>query len=54
VTPAAQTKLDISAKITRMEQDAINADPEAKSAKDKLVALNEQLTAARKGAAVPR
>jgi hypothetical protein len=35
-----------------MEQDAINADPTAKAAKDRLVELNEKLTALRKQANV--
>jgi hypothetical protein len=39
VTPAAQKKLDINSRITRMEQDAIAADPQASMAKAKVVAL---------------
>ena len=50
VTPAAQKKLDINSRITRMEQDAIAADPQASAAKAKVVALNEKLTALRKQA----
>jgi hypothetical protein len=54
VTPAAQQKLDVSSRVTRMEQDAISADPTAKAAKDRMVELNEKLTAMRKGASVPK
>ena len=50
VTPAAQKKLDINSRITRMEQDAIAADPQASAAKAKVVELNEKLTALRKQA----
>ena len=50
VTPAAQKKLDINSRITRMEQDAIAADPQASAAKAKVVELNEKLTAMRKQA----
>ena len=50
VTPAAEKKLDLSTKITRMEQDAIAADPQASAAKARMVDLNERLTAMRKQA----
>jgi hypothetical protein len=50
VLPAAQQKLQVSSKITRMEQDAIAADPQASAAKAKLVAANEKLAALRKQA----
>jgi uncharacterized protein YdcH (DUF465 family) len=50
VTPAAQRKLDVNSRITRMEQDAIAADPHASAAKAKVVELNEKLTALRKQA----
>jgi hypothetical protein len=48
VLPAAQQKLQISSKVTKMEQDAIAADPQASAAKAKLVEANERLTALRK------
>jgi hypothetical protein len=48
VTPAAQKKLDVSSKITRMEQDAINANPQAAAAKARLIDINAQLTTLRK------
>lgn len=50
VTPAAERKLNVSSKITRMEQDAIAADPQASAAKAHMVDLNERLTAMRKQA----
>jgi hypothetical protein len=50
VTPAAQRKLDLSAKITRMEQQAINADPQARAAKAKLQEATERVTAMRQQA----
>jgi hypothetical protein len=50
VLPAAQQKLQVSSKITKMEQDAIAADPQASAAKAKLVEANEKLTALRKQA----
>jgi len=50
VTPAAEKKLDVSAKITRMEQEAIAADPQASAAKARMVELNEMLTGMRKQA----
>jgi hypothetical protein len=50
VTPAAEKKLDVSTRITRMEQDAIAADPQASAAKARMVDLNERLTAMRKQA----
>lgn len=50
VTPAAQRKLEISARVTRMEQDALAADPQASQAKARLVELTEQVKAARKQA----
>ena len=50
VTPAAQRKLNVSSKITNMEQDAIAADPEASAAKAKMVEANARLSALRKQA----
>jgi hypothetical protein len=50
VTPAAQRKLNVSSKITKMEQDAIAADPEASAAKAKMVEANARLSALRKQA----
>jgi hypothetical protein len=50
VTPAAQRKLEVSAKITRMEQQAINADPQARSAKAKLQEATDRVTAMRQQA----
>jgi hypothetical protein len=47
VTPAAQRKLEVSAKITRMEQDAIAADPTARAAQAKVVEANDRVTAMR-------
>lgn len=50
VTPIAQKKLDVSSKITRMEQDAIQADPDAAAAKSRLVNLNAQVQTFKKQA----
>jgi hypothetical protein len=50
VTPAAQRKLEVSAKITRMEQQAINADPQARAAKAKLQEASDRVTAMRQQA----
>jgi hypothetical protein len=50
MTPAAQQKLNVSSKITNMEQDAIAADPEAAAAKAKMVEANARLSALRKQA----
>jgi len=50
VLPAAQQKLQVSSKVTKMEQDAIAADPQASAAKAKLVEANEKLAALRKQA----
>jgi hypothetical protein len=50
VTPAAQHKLNVSSKITKMEQDAIAADAEASAAKAKMVEANARLSALRKQA----
>jgi hypothetical protein len=50
VTPAAQKKLDVNSKITRMEQDAIQNDPEAAAAKSRIVDLNAQVQTYRKQA----
>src|SRR5206468_2539314 len=36
VAPVAEKKLDVSTKITRMEQDAIAADPQASAAKARM------------------
>jgi hypothetical protein len=52
VTPAAQHKLDINAKITRMEQSAIDADPDARAAQERLVKAKARVTAMRQGAKV--
>jgi len=50
VTPAAQQKLEVSSKVTKMEQDAISADPEAAAAKARMVEANARLSALRKQA----
>jgi hypothetical protein len=50
VIPAAQQKLNVSSKITNMEQDAIAADPEAATAKGRMVEANARLSALRKQA----
>ena len=50
VLSAAQEKLNVSSKVTRMEQDAIAADAEASAAKAKMVEANERLSALRKQA----
>jgi hypothetical protein len=50
VTPIAQKKLDLSSKITHMEQDAIQADPDAAAAKSRLVDLNAQVQTFKKQA----
>jgi hypothetical protein len=50
VTPAARHKLEVSSKVTKMEQDAIAADPEAAAAKAKMVEANARLSALRKQA----
>ncbi len=48
VTPIAQKKLDLNSKITRMEQDAIQSDPDAAAAKSKVVDLNAQVQTLKK------
>jgi uncharacterized protein YdcH (DUF465 family) len=56
VTPAAQKKLDLKAKITRKEQAALAADPQARAAKARLTEANERVNAMRqqaRGAAPP-
>jgi hypothetical protein len=50
VTPAAQRKLNLSAQITKMEQQAIAADPQASTAKRAVQEINDRLTALRKQA----
>lgn len=50
VTPAAQRKLDLNAKITRMEQAALDADPDARAAQVRLVKTKARVTAMRQGA----
>jgi hypothetical protein len=50
VIPAAQQKLQVSSKVTKMEQDAIAADPQASAARAKMVEANERLAAMRKQA----
>jgi hypothetical protein len=52
VTPAAQRKLDINAKITRIEQAALDADPDARAAQERLVKTKARVTAMRQGAKV--
>jgi hypothetical protein len=47
VTPSAQWKLDINAKITRMEQAALDADPDAHAAQEKLVKAKARVAAMR-------
>jgi len=57
VTPAAQKKLDLKAKITRKEQAALAADPQARAAKARLTEANERVNAMRqqaRSAAAPR
>jgi hypothetical protein len=50
VTPEAQRKMNLSAAITKMEQQAIAADPQASSAKRAVQELNDRLVALRKQA----
>jgi hypothetical protein len=50
VTPTAQRKLDIKAKITRMEKAAIDADPAARAAQEKLDKAQARVTAMRQAA----
>ncbi|HEY7120457.1 MAG TPA: hypothetical protein VH475_27990 [Tepidisphaeraceae bacterium] len=50
VAPAAKQKLDVSARVTKLEQDALAADPQASAARAKLVEANERLSALRKQA----
>jgi len=50
VTPIAQKKLDLSSKITRMEQNAIQSDPDAAAAKSRVVDLNAQVQTLKKQA----
>jgi hypothetical protein len=49
VTPAAQRKLDINAKVTRMEQAALDADPSAHAAEETLVKAKARVAAMRQG-----
>ena len=56
VTPAAQKKLDLKSKITRKEQAALAADPQARAAKARLTEANEHVNAMRqqaRGATAP-
>jgi uncharacterized protein YdcH (DUF465 family) len=56
VTPAAQKKLDLKSKITRKEQSALAADPQARAAKARLTDANERVNAMRqqaRGAGAP-
>jgi uncharacterized protein YdcH (DUF465 family) len=56
VTPAAQKKLDLKSKITRKEQSALAADPQARAAKARLTEANERVNAMRqqaRGAGAP-
>jgi hypothetical protein len=50
VLSAAQEKLNVSTQVTKMEQDAIAADPQASAAKARMVEANERLAAMRKQA----
>jgi uncharacterized protein YdcH (DUF465 family) len=50
VTPAAQKKLDLKSKITRKEQAALAADPQARAAKARVTEANERVTAMRQQA----
>jgi hypothetical protein len=50
VTPAAEEKLNVSARVTKMEQDAIAADPQASAAKARVVELNDKVTLLRRQA----
>jgi uncharacterized protein YdcH (DUF465 family) len=50
VTPVAQRKLDLSGKITRMERDAIAADPQALAAQKRVDVANARVTAMRQAA----
>jgi uncharacterized protein YdcH (DUF465 family) len=50
VTPAAQRKLDLKSRITKKEQAAIAADPEARAARARVTEANERVTAMRQQA----
>jgi hypothetical protein len=50
VTPAAQRKLVVNAKITRMEQAALDADPDARSSQERLVKAKARVTAMQQSA----
>jgi uncharacterized protein YdcH (DUF465 family) len=57
VTPAAQKKLDLKSRITKKEQAAVAADPEARAAKARVAEANERVTAMRqqaRGAGIAR
>ncbi|MDB5320325.1 MAG: hypothetical protein JWN40_1956 [Phycisphaerales bacterium] len=57
VTTAAQKKLDLKSRITKKEQAAIAADPEARAAKARVTEANERVTAMRqqaRGAGIAR
>jgi len=49
VTPTAQRKLDVKAKITQMEKAAIDADPAARAAQERLDKAQARVTAMRQG-----
>jgi hypothetical protein len=53
VIPEAQRKMNTSAAITKMEQQAIAADPQASAAKRAVQEINDRLTALRKQAQAP-
>ena len=50
VTPAAQAKLEVGSELTRTEQEAVAADPEASAAKAKLTQAQQRVTVMRKQA----
>lgn len=50
VTPAAERKMKLSSAITKMEQQAIAADPQAAAARKVVMELNDRVTALRKQA----
>jgi len=50
VTPAAQVKLDIGSEMTRMEREAIAADPAASAARDRLSQAQQRVAGMRKAA----
>ncbi|HYE20241.1 MAG TPA: hypothetical protein VEA69_17465 [Tepidisphaeraceae bacterium] len=48
VTPAAQAKLEVGSELTRLEQEAVAADPEASAARAKLTQAQQRVTVMRK------